>query len=140
MPLVGKPLLPDTRTQLIPPSMLRKSPPVMPTKTVFAEASSVAPRAAIPEIFLLITSGCLICAQLSPPSVVRNIPARGPPFRPKLLNRPIPATSVWWFTSVGSNSNAPIESDGKLSVNGFQLGLAAVALLVLQIPPLTAPA
>src|SRR5262249_8252938 len=108
-------------------------------KGVFAEASNVAPRAAIPEIFLLTRSGWLICVQLSPPLVVRSIPVRGPPLRPKLLNRPMPATSVRWFTSVGSNSNAPIESDGKLSVNGVQLGLATLALPVLQIPLLTPP-
>src|SRR5262245_31152539 len=51
----------------------------------------------------------------------------------------MPATSVRLVASVGSNSNAPIESDGKLSLNGVQLGLAAVALFVLQTPLLTPP-
>src|SRR5262245_64560409 len=110
----------------------------MPTKVRFAAASSVAPRAATPEMFCT-RSGWLIGVQLSPPSVVRSSPVRGPPLRPKLLYRPIPATSVRLVASVGSNSNAPIESDGRLSVNGVQLGIAAVALLVLQTPPLTAP-
>ena len=42
--------------------------------------------------------------------------------------------------SVGSNSSAPIESDVSVSVSGVHMGLAAVALVVFQTPPLAPPA
>ncbi len=51
----------------------------------------------------------------------------------------MPAIRVWPVPSVGSNSRAPIDSEDSKSVNGVQLGLALVALIVFQMPPLTAP-
>src|SRR3954467_6246935 len=76
--------------------------------------------------------------QVAPPSVVFSSPVYEPPSKPSLLKVPTPATSVLLVASVGSNLSAPIESDPCWSVSGVQVGLAAVALVVFQIPPFTA--
>ena len=79
--------------------------------------------------------------QVAPSSVVRIRPSRPPPMPEKELTKPKPATSVRGSVpSVGSSPRAPIEFDVKASVCWVQVGLAAVALAVRQIPPLTAPA
>jgi hypothetical protein len=73
-----------------------------------------------------------------PPSVVRRAPIAGPPL-PPLLKLPVPAKRVLLVPSKGLNAMAPIESDGHWSVCGLQVGLAAVPLVVFQIPPATLP-
>jgi hypothetical protein len=104
----------------------------------------VLPRAATPEMLaflrFVVPAPPVIGVQVAPPSVVRRRPARLLPTPPKLLKRPMPATSVWPVASVGSNSRAPMELAAWVSVSGVQLGVAAVALVVFQMPPLTLPA
>ena len=78
--------------------------------------------------------------QVAPPSVVRNNPVSKPPCLPRSLVRPKPAINVCPLASVGSNANALTESDETLSVSDVHVGLAAVAFVVFQMPPLTVPA
>src|SRR5688572_19267664 len=100
------------------------------------------PRAATPEAFLPTSvPPPSRRAQVVPPLVVRRRPIRAPPALPKLLDRPIPATSVLPLASVGSNWSAsrPMESEPRASLWAVQTGWAAVALAVRQTPPFTAP-
>ena len=59
--------------------------------------------------------------------------------RPNELTRPIPATRTVLVATVGSSSSAPMDRPACWSVSGVQVGDAAVALKVRQMPPLTEP-
>src|SRR5205823_4420225 len=72
-----------------------------------------------------------------PPSRELKRPA-SVPCAPSELSEPVPASSTCAFW--GSKSSALIDSDGGKSVSGVQVGLAALALAVRQMPPLTVPA
>jgi hypothetical protein len=102
-------------------------------------AIRIFPRPATLVMFSLANRPLPKTVQVFPPSVDRITPMSKPPRAAKLLVRALPAMSVCREISVGSNSSAPIESDGRLSVNGVHVGFAAVAFNVLQTPPLTAP-
>ncbi len=75
--------------------------------------------------------------QVAPPSVLRSRPVSALPL-PKLLTSPMPAISTLWSATVGSNWRALIDA-GPMFTSGVQLGLAAVALSVLKMPPFTVP-
>jgi hypothetical protein len=107
---------------------------------MLTEITRVLPRAATPETFFpTSTPPPLIAVQVAPPLVLRRRPVRAPPVEPKLLNRPMPATSVLRGGSVGSRSRAPIELEAWSSVSRVHLGFCDVAFVIFQTPPLTAP-
>src|SRR5439155_6587591 len=77
--------------------------------------------------------------QVAPPSVER---ARPKPMLPSLLSElilPVPAYRTLGFTGLMA-SEVMDRSGSCWSVSGTQVGLAAVALVVFQTPPLTVPA
>src|SRR6266850_3388499 len=76
-------------------------------------------------------------AKLIPPLVEIYSPSRSPPVFASELKRPIPAYTT--FALLRSKLRAPIDREEMKSVEGFQVGLALVALVVLHTPPLTAP-
>jgi hypothetical protein len=129
----GRLPVPETGVQVPPVSMLRNSPPLV------LAAIRIAPRAATAAILRPMRVLAPSIAQLAPPSVVRYTPISSSPRCPKLLQRPVPAIKVWWLVSVGSKASAPIDCEGRSSVSGVQVGCAAVASVVRQMPPLTAP-
>jgi hypothetical protein len=86
--------------------------------------------------------------QVVPPSVDLRTPDSGPPSLPPLLFRRCPAKTTVCDSGVaavraapvlssGLMATVPIDNDGSWSVDWTQLGTAAVALLVCQMPPLT---
>src|SRR6185295_593223 len=132
----------ETWVKVAPPSVERKTPTLVKLKSSAksTEAIRVLPRTATPEkSFPTSVPPPSIGVQRMPPVVLLSRPVRRPPASPKLLQRPIPATSVFRAGSVGSRSSAPIEIDAWSSVVRSQFGFAAVALWVTQMPPFTAP-
>ena len=79
------------------------------------------------------------CTQLLPPSVVRRMPASGPPRPPKELACPMPARRTSESGKVGSSASDSIDKLGWWSVRGVHVGDAAVAFVVFQTPPFTPP-
>jgi hypothetical protein len=139
---VAEPLPVAICWKVAPPFVLRQTPmlPNVKASAMFTETTRVLPRAATPEMFLpTSTPPPLIAVQVAPPLVVRRRPVRAPPVEPKLLNRPMPATSVLRGGSVGSRSRAPIELEAWSSVRRVHLGFCDVEFVIFQTPPLTAP-
>src|SRR5436190_3949524 len=124
-----------------PVSVLRKMPrsPHVLLVADLTDTTIVAPRGATPEIPFPVSSEAVNCVQFVPPFVVRSITPIGP-LSPKLLTFEVPATSVLFVASVGSSFIAPMESELAASVCGGHVGLALVAFVVVQMPPLTEPA
>src|SRR5712692_2590184 len=121
-----------------PPSVLRKSPPLVS----FAAARIVLPRAAT-AIMLLpfrLTPDVVepaMTPQFIPPSRLNKIPGRGAatPMEP-LDVVAIAAYSFWRLWSVGSKATAPTESEPCLSVKGVHV---LPPSWVDQTPPFVAP-
>jgi hypothetical protein len=108
---------PEILVQVTPVSVLRHTPRFASSVASFTEITIVPPRGAMPEIFKpRRVPPPSIAVQLAPPSVVRSSPAKFPPRLRKLLNRPMPATRVWFVVSVGSNSRAPMDRLSAASV------------------------
>src|SRR5262249_53416569 len=108
-----------------PVSELRQIPRLVDCVGSLTATTMTFPRAAMAAMCSPPSLAAPSGVQVAPASVVRRTPDRAPPSRPRLLNRPIPATSVLCVVSVGSNARAPMERDAWLSVRGFQSGLTA---------------
>src|SRR5829696_4634834 len=124
-----------------PVSVLRHTPRLANESAALPATTMTAPRGATPEMFNPVTvpPAPLTSVQLAPPLVVRHTPTRSLPRDKKLLNLPTPAINVCRVASVGSNAIAPIDSARLTPSCSTQLGVVAVALVVFQMPPLTAP-
>jgi hypothetical protein len=143
---------PSTWVKVAPPSVLRNKPADGPGKMLvkFEAARSVLPRMATalmfwpsrigrPELGTTCPARTVKVGVAAVALRVRSRPARTPPSSKNELKLPNPASSVLAVASPRSRAIAPIDRDGWKSVSGVQLGLAAVALVVRQMPPLTAP-
>src|SRR6266545_7258550 len=116
----GKPKiweLPDMRGNVAPVSLLRKTPPVVPTKTAFAATTITFPRGATPVTLNPASSVVPRPVHESPPFVERYRPIRSLPTEPKLLVRPTPATRTAFVppafgVTVGSSASTPIDIAG----------------------------
>src|ERR1700730_13698651 len=149
----GNPAVPDTRLNVVPPSGLRYSPPVLRWTADAAKDDSKVPammtfpRAATASTVWPASVVTPSGIQVLPPSFEYSSPFRKPPEPVKrhatpgaqtlpLAVSPVPAIRVLRLGSVGSKARLAIESDACWSVSGVQV---APPSLVLQMPPAGVP-
>jgi hypothetical protein len=103
--------MPEMKSKSSPPSSLRQMPP-LPEPRPLSAARMTFPRGPTPDKPMPFRSAVPRETHVSPPSVVLSSPGSNPRVPRKLLNPPCATTIVWFVASLGSNSIAPIESEG----------------------------